>query len=337
MKKHKTLHDRGYTRLFSNKTFVSRLFHGFVKETWVKDIDFKKLERVETSFVSKKFAKRESDILYRVKYKNREAYIYLLLEFQSTVDKYMALRMLRYVIEIYEMLLKEEKYKNKKLPPIFPLVLYNGVERWRAAENIKDLIEIGDLERYVPDFQYVKISENEFSRKTLLKINNIVSALFLIENLSDKEIEEHVATLSEIIAKETDNIAIKEFNRWVAYQFHHDRVDETLLEEIDRATSKREVKNMFAKTAQQLMTRKFREGEQKGIQKGMEKGIQKGMEKGMEKGELNLLLNLLKRKFKRHFTKELQEKALTLNTKQINRIVGKIFEINGIDELKKYL
>jgi hypothetical protein len=30
---------------------------------------------------------------------------------------------------------------NGKLPPVLPLVLYNGEKRWKAAQNISQLIE----------------------------------------------------------------------------------------------------------------------------------------------------------------------------------------------------
>jgi len=44
------------------------------------------------SYVSEDFRKREEDIVWRVKWQNKWIFIYLLLEFQSQVDPFMALR-----------------------------------------------------------------------------------------------------------------------------------------------------------------------------------------------------------------------------------------------------
>ncbi|MBF0135478.1 MAG: transposase, partial [Magnetococcales bacterium] len=36
-------HDNGYKRLFSHQTMVRDLMLGFVKEAWVKEVDFSTL------------------------------------------------------------------------------------------------------------------------------------------------------------------------------------------------------------------------------------------------------------------------------------------------------
>ncbi|NLW31743.1 MAG: Rpn family recombination-promoting nuclease/putative transposase, partial [Fibrobacter sp.] len=41
-------------------------------------------------------------MVYEIKSDGQSAYIYLFLEFQSTVDRFMALRMNRYLLEFYQ-------------------------------------------------------------------------------------------------------------------------------------------------------------------------------------------------------------------------------------------
>ncbi len=58
-----------------------------------------------------------------------------------TVDPTMPLRMLHYVACFYQHLLKTKVTTPAQgLPPILPIVLYNGFERWSAAEDIIDHI-----------------------------------------------------------------------------------------------------------------------------------------------------------------------------------------------------
>ena len=67
-----TIHDSGYKKLFSNKVIFRQLIETFVKEDWVKDVDFDSCQTVDKSFVSDQYKKTESDIIYKLKIKNKE-------------------------------------------------------------------------------------------------------------------------------------------------------------------------------------------------------------------------------------------------------------------------
>ena len=177
-------HDLRYKKLFSHPKLVEELITSFVNEDFVHNIDFSTLEQVNKSFVTAAYTKKESDIIYKVKINGEhEVFIYLLLEFQSTVDKYMALRMLRYICELYEFILQERGNKRfKKLPAVLPLMLYNGDDKWTAATSITNLIEDSLPVKYLPQLNYIKIAENEYSDHDLFNIRNAVSALFYTEN-----------------------------------------------------------------------------------------------------------------------------------------------------------
>ena len=88
------VHDSGYKLLFSNRTIFRQLIETFVDAPWVKEVDFNRCEPVDKSFVSDEYRQRESDLIYRVALRRQELYIYVLIEFQSTVDRFMAVRVL---------------------------------------------------------------------------------------------------------------------------------------------------------------------------------------------------------------------------------------------------
>lgn len=53
----------------------------------------------------------------------------------------MALRILTHTALLWESLIKTEEFRNQKfLPPIFPIVIYNGKRPWNCAKNISDLV-----------------------------------------------------------------------------------------------------------------------------------------------------------------------------------------------------
>ncbi len=109
-------HDRRYKKLFSHPGFMERLLNSFVDEAFVNDLDFSTLKRIDKSFVSENFKEKESDIIYTVQYKNHTLYMFLLLEFQSTLDRMMPVRFVRYITELYESY--QGKTASGKLPAV---------------------------------------------------------------------------------------------------------------------------------------------------------------------------------------------------------------------------
>ncbi|HUT78634.1 MAG TPA: Rpn family recombination-promoting nuclease/putative transposase, partial [Polyangia bacterium] len=134
-------HDHGYKLIFSHPEVVRDLLRGFVHEEWVKRLDFDTLERVNKSFVAENLRERENDILWRVRFGGEWLYVYVLLEFQSTVDRFMALRVLAYLALLYQDLVHSRQIgEGGLLPPVLPLVLYNGDRPWNADVEIGDLV-----------------------------------------------------------------------------------------------------------------------------------------------------------------------------------------------------
>jgi len=260
-------HDRRYKRLFKNPEYLKQLLETFVDEDFVKDLDFKNAITIDKSFISGKYKERESDIIYILKYKDREIYIYILLEFQSTVDRFMAQRMLRYILELYETITSVSS--PDILPAVFPLLLYNGDAKWTAPENIDQLIESAIPPEFIPHFRYFKISENEFSKEDLLKIKNAVGALFLVENLDKNEIEPYLNEIFEIMKNQQKEV-VTEFVRFVKNYFLS---EPEINEEINKYDNEmRGNANMLAKTVELWKEELLLTGEQKGFQKGSLEG-----------------------------------------------------------------
>ncbi len=78
-------HDSAYKYLFKGRHIFLQLLQSFVKEDFVQGLREEDLELVDKSFVSEQLLDRESDLLYRITKAGRQHYVYILLEFQSTV------------------------------------------------------------------------------------------------------------------------------------------------------------------------------------------------------------------------------------------------------------
>jgi hypothetical protein len=115
---------------------------GFVTDDWVGAVDLTTLERVHSSHISTDLREREDDMLWRLRWQGTWLYVYLLLEFQSAVDTFMAVRIQTYVGLLYEGLIRSRQLTpSGMLPPVVPIVLYNGRGAWTAALEVAELIE----------------------------------------------------------------------------------------------------------------------------------------------------------------------------------------------------
>jgi predicted transposase YdaD len=221
-------HDRGYKALFSHPRMVEELICSFVKEDFVRDIDFSSLTRSFNSFVTDEFKERETDIIWKVKVKGEPVYVYLLVEFQSTVDRFMVLRLLSYLLLFYLELIKDEKIKEAgRLPAVFPVLLYSGNEKWTAAQSMEELIHRspGVPSAYIPSFRYYKIAENEFSKESLEELNNLVSHLFLIEMTDVDGLGEIAGRSVDLLKREVGKELGRTFGLWIRKLFNRRKVD----------------------------------------------------------------------------------------------------------------
>ncbi len=264
MKQH--THDKGYRDLFSNVAMLRQLLESFINESWVKDIDFSRASLFNTTVISPMYQKTESDVIWRLPLKTgQEVFVYLLLEFQSTVDKFMAFRMLQYVIQLYHSL-KKQQPGLLKLPPVFPIVLYNGEQAWTAPTQFAELIYPPISGSYIPRFEYFKIAENEFKREELMRFKNLVGALFLLETSST---EDYPSTIQEVVGilERQDPELCKEFTRWLWHTFSQNPPSE-----LDDLQNIKEVSTMLQAELQREREAVYHKGKLDGKQEGKKEG-----------------------------------------------------------------
>ncbi|MEZ4727644.1 MAG: Rpn family recombination-promoting nuclease/putative transposase [Caldilineaceae bacterium] len=135
-------HDRFFREVFSrmdlSREFLSKQLPAPIAAT----LDFATLALRPASFLDEELQQYFSDLLFRVNLQTGQtAYVYILLEHKSYIEWFTGLQLLRYKVEIWEQVRKEEKAKaartekrkkkqqRAKLPPIFPLVIYQALKR----------------------------------------------------------------------------------------------------------------------------------------------------------------------------------------------------------------
>ncbi|MBQ9407362.1 MAG: Rpn family recombination-promoting nuclease/putative transposase [Desulfovibrio sp.] len=170
MVRRRTPTDGAYKACFSDKAMVASLVQDFVQADFVQDMDFSTLEPFPTARVTKGFSQRYGDAIWRLHWQNMPSFLFLMLEFQSRIDPFMPVRILVYAALLWQFLIDQgEISPGDRLPPIFPIVLYNGRTKWHAARDIKSLLcpMPKDLLAYQPTQKFFLIDENALSQKVI--------------------------------------------------------------------------------------------------------------------------------------------------------------------------
>ncbi len=162
-------HDSAFRELFAHPESMRELLTSFLPPDWTAQMDLASLERVNGSYAGGDGMQRHSDMVWRVLLAGRWLYLYLLLEFQSTPDPWMALRMRVYSGLLHQDLLKRHELPEPgRLPPILPIVLYTGRKPWRAARSMAALVMPGgsDAWRGTAVDEYLLLDVRRLLRET---------------------------------------------------------------------------------------------------------------------------------------------------------------------------
>jgi hypothetical protein len=143
-----------------------------------KHIDYSRLQRLDRTFISDNFRKREADLVFTAPFtdeqETREVIIYILIENQSTFDPTMPFRILSYMLRIWESQ-REEFESNKialtqwKFRPILPVVFYTGDQKWDEPLDIKRIIDLPkSLEEFIPQHKTILFNLKAASPERLI-------------------------------------------------------------------------------------------------------------------------------------------------------------------------
>ena len=272
------IHDKSYKDLYSKKEIALDLFKNMIKDDWAKEITVENLSLVNKSFVTSDYEETECDIVYQAKVKDTEVFFYILLEFQSTVDYRMPLRLLFYMCEIlrdYSKNANHKKYdKNLKIPAIIPIVLYNGQEVWQVPREFRKII----------------YNEKMF-KNSLLNFEydlNVSAAIFLLDQKIDAiQFLQRIKAIA-LFFDALSEVEIKAIKHWI-----RNTIDNQLAESaIKILESKREDVEVMVANNMFILTEFREKAEKEGLQKGLEQGLQEGLQQGIEQTKIENARNL---------------------------------------------
>jgi len=133
--------DKLLKATFSSPENARAFFKNHLPPELAAALDWNSLALEPCSFIDPQFASSESDLLFHVTLQKSDAFLYLLFEHQSSEDPRMALRLLSYILRIWERF-SQNHPPPAKLPAILPIVLAQGKRPWKTSTRLEDLIDL---------------------------------------------------------------------------------------------------------------------------------------------------------------------------------------------------
>ena len=151
-------HDRFFRHVFSDPENAAGELKTILPAELSAHIAWSSLRLVPGSYVDAELSDLRSDVLFETNLDGRPLLIYFLLEHQSSFDRWMPLKMLGYMLRIWEDFHKKH-LDTQLLPPIVPGVVYHGDRAWPPRMLFMDLLDVDQalhklLAPHVPEFEF---------------------------------------------------------------------------------------------------------------------------------------------------------------------------------------
>lgn len=254
------------------------------------DLDTLRLESSHS--VEESLKEQYSDVLYSVKMQGTSGYIHVLIEHQSTADKKMAFRMMRYAIAAMHRLLKDE---NGPLPLVVPLLFYQGkTSPYPLSMSWLDMFALPELARriYSEPFPLVDITV-----------------------IPDDDIMQHrrIALLDRLVTLiSAEYTTESQLNSLLSYMVQRGHTDQPQV-------FYRELANRLPQEESMMTLAEW--FEEQGMQKGVREGMLEGKREGLQEGKTEERRNIARRMLESGMTREAVAQITTLTDDEIEQII----------------
>jgi hypothetical protein len=264
-------HDKLFRATFSDPANAAAFLRHHLGSGEASSFDWSSLALLSGSFIDDQMHGFEADLLFSVKTGPSEALVYILWEHQHSEDPGMALRLLTYMVRIWDDQLKKQG-RAGRLAPILPVVLAQDKDRWKTSSRFQDLFTFPEAIRKTaractPDFSFRLLQLADMAYED---IHGTPEGILTLRSLKAEP-------LGELLRSEVwDRDLITGVSReWVERFFRY-----VLNADVDRELFKARVSSQGSavlNSAAMTLAEQFRqEGRQQGQREGRQEGRQEG-------------------------------------------------------------
>jgi predicted transposase/invertase (TIGR01784 family) len=305
-----TPHDKLFKKIWSDREAARDLLRNCLPEPLRELVDLATLEVRKDSFVGDNLKEFFSDLLYEASLGDRTGYLYLLFEHKSRPERTTGLQLHTYIDRIWR---THHQEKGLPLPPVIPMVLYHGSEKWNFGTDLAHLLDNPDprLLPYVPNFEFVlfdlsRYADDRIKGEVLTRVG-----LLLLKHVFSPDYEgklpEILSLLRSLLEKETGMQYIEAVLRYIFSTAEHIKVDDL----------KRIVKNKLSESQENTIMTLAERLKQEGREEAWEEAWEEATKEATKKGHYETI-----------------EMGLHLRFgKNSEETMSRVYEIDDIDSL----
>lgn len=271
-------HDAYFKRVFSDVGHAGRFFQGHLPSKLVSGLNWSELTLLPGSFVKRTLQQSHSDLLFSVPTSDKAepVLLYLLFEHQTSVDKGMPLRLLGYMLEIWQ-----TGDSPGALRPIIPFVLHQGPDRWTVSTEFADLVVLpsnlaSSLAPFIPKFSHALLDLSQHQPKDEESDDQLRVVLQLMKMARDHQSLDFLAWMASQVTRLPERL----LRVSILYALH---IEETVDVEaiFHTLNSNPELQSTTMSLAQRL------------INQGLDRGMEQGRDLGVWIGKIQFLQEMM--------------------------------------------
>ncbi len=182
-------HDELFRTIFARPEHARALLCAFLSRELVASIDWNTLVLLPGSFLDEHSRAQHVDLLFSATIAGTRVLLYFLLEHKSGLDRFTALQLLGYVVQIWRTW--RRAHPGDDLPEVLPIVVHHGARPWDGPTSIEELLDRADvdpasravLESLQPRFRFLLVdlarhAEAELAAKVPVASTRLVLSFF---------------------------------------------------------------------------------------------------------------------------------------------------------------
>ncbi|AUT96312.1 Rpn family recombination-promoting nuclease/putative transposase [Citrobacter europaeus] len=263
--------------------------------------DMQTLKLESTSFIEQDLRAYYSDVLWSLKTREGQGYIYCVIEHQSTAVQHMAFRLMRYATAAMQHHLDAG---HKTLPLVIPMLFYHGQQSpYPWSLNWLDEFDCPQLARQLYSEAFPLVDITVIPDDEIAQHRRVALLELMQKHIRDRDLMGLVDRLVSLLVTSTANDSQLQtlFNYLLRYG-NVSHVSAFIHEVAERSPHHKE---RLMTIAERLRQEGHHHGLQEGIQQGLEQGVQKGtqeealriarmmLENGIDRDLIRLITGLL--------------------------------------------
>lgn len=254
--------------------------------------DLNTLQLESGSFIEDDLRAYYSDVLWSLKTREGDGYIYTIIEHQSTADTHMAFRLMRYAIAVMH---RHLATGHKKLPLVIPMLFYHGTaspypyslcwldefddpkaarQLYTAAFPLIDIIVVPDDEiMQHRRMALLELIQKHIRKRDLMGLVEKLAILIIKGHANDSQLK----ALFNYLMQVGDTAHFTEFLHEVAERLPQ---------------HKEKLMTIAERLRQEGHLNGLQEGHMKGLQEGLQEGLQTGLQQGKREEALRIASTL---------------------------------------------